>query len=60
MAKDEYKYMVMKLLTQVEAGRQNVRLHGCAGYVPIYDTWEEAKKMAGKKYKIKIIATIKP
>lgn len=54
--------MVMKLLTEVEGTNPfskqpiNVKLGGCAGYVPVFNTLKEAKKHAEKgKYKIGLI-----
>ena len=57
-ASKDYKYMVMKLVTHVELYGQNVKLGGCAGYIPVYNSAKEAMKIAGDKYKIQVIEAI--
>ena len=57
--KPEHLYLVMKLLTEVELYGQSVKLEGCAGFIPVYDSIKEAKKVAGKKFKIQPIAITK-
>lgn len=50
----------MKLLTEVEVFGQKAKLNGCAGYLPVHDNIKEAKKEAGKKYKIVAINAVNP
>lgn len=55
--KKKIKYAVLKMNTEVGYTdflgiKQTVKLAGCAGYMPIFNTEKQAKKIAGKKYKI--------
>ena len=49
--------MVMRLNTEIiqdmgYGSKQSVKLAGCAGYIPVFDTLKRAEKNAGSKYKI--------
>lgn len=51
------KYMVMRLSTEITATdffhkEIDIKLSGCAGYVPIFDTLKQAEKDSKGKYKI--------
>lgn len=56
------KFMVMKLSTEVEylnpvSGEiEHVKLRGCSGYIPVFDTLEEAELSSfNGKYQIRKI-----
>jgi hypothetical protein len=52
------KYVVLKLLTKIEVAGAGLnksaefQLGGCAGYLPVFDTEEEAQEVAGSKYQV--------
>ena len=61
MSKDKNYYMVMSLRReviledQISGERSNYALNGIAGYIPVYDTYEEALQNSGNKYRIMVL-----
>jgi len=57
----DYKYAVLRLnakikVSDVDGSYHEVNLTGCAGYIPVFDTIEEAKKSScDGKYRIIVI-----
>ncbi|KKN55720.1 hypothetical protein LCGC14_0579290 [marine sediment metagenome] len=52
MKKSRHRYVVLKLLTTINVYGVSEKLGGCAGYLPVFLTEKEAKKVAGKKFDI--------
>ena len=51
------KYMVMRLNTEIVqimgyGSEQNIKLGGCAGYIPVFNTLKQAEKNSKGKYPI--------
>lgn len=38
------KYMVLKMLHNVKVHDISVKLNGCSGYIPVFDSIDEAKE----------------
>ena len=49
-------YMVMRLNTEIIQttwqGDEHIKLEGCAGYIPVFNTLKQAEKSAKDKYAI--------
>ncbi len=52
MKKSRRRYMVLKIITTINANGVTTKLGGCAGYIPVFATKKEAQKAAGKKFEI--------